>query len=119
MLPFLQLFMTLTWLVIVIRNRRPGSTVRETSLRNAWLWSRAAEFAWLLSSLLSIAIPKKVALLDQFWYWTAILTICPLIAVLGSRRPTVRVWNGFIILPLLRCAAIAGPRGDVWFFGWK
>lgn len=38
---------------------------------------------------------------DQFWFWAAVTGCCPFISVLGSRRPTSRVWNAFIILPLI------------------
>lgn len=75
--------------------------IRGTSLRSAWSWGLAAQFAWFISCALAIPFSEKAALLDQFWLWSAILALCPLISVLGSRRPTDKVWNLFIILPLI------------------
>lgn len=39
--------------------------------------------------------------MDQIWYWTAVFSCCPLISILGARRPTARIWTGFIIVPLI------------------
>lgn len=65
-------------------------------------WSGFAIVSWGLASLVSlsffrIAPPWQ----DQFWYWAAVLTCCPLISVLGAKRPTSKVWPWFIILPLI------------------
>jgi len=35
------------------------------------------------------------------WYASAVLALCPSMAVLGSRRPGTRVWTWFIQFPLL------------------
>lgn len=83
---------------IVLLRRR----LTNTTLGTAWAWGLAAEFAWLLSALYSLqSDPVQHAFLDQIWYWTAVLTLCPPIAVLGARRPTSRVWNWFILVPLI------------------
>lgn len=71
------------------------------SLASAGGWAMAAEFAWLASSLASGILAPESPVLDQFWLWTAILTLCPPIAVLGARRPTSAVWDWFIVVPLL------------------
>lgn len=71
------------------------------SLASAGAWAVAAEFAWLASSVASGMLAPDSPILDQFWLWTAILTLCPPIAVLGARRPTNAVWDWFIVLPLL------------------
>jgi hypothetical protein len=35
------------------------------------------------------------------WYASAVVGLCPVIAVLGSRRPGTRVWTWFILIPML------------------
>jgi hypothetical protein len=75
--------------------------VQHTSLQATCGWGLVAAFAWLVSSVLMLLIPANRPLLDQFGMWTAILTLCPLISALGARRPTSRVWNWFIIVPLI------------------
>ena len=63
----------------------------------------------LLMSFPTFSIPQTWQ--DQIWYWTAVLLCCPLISILGSRRPTSRVWNTFIILPLI--AVLSWPAVTV------
>jgi hypothetical protein len=41
-----------------------------------------------------------------------VVTLCPWIAVLGARRPTVRVWNWFVVVPLL--AVLLWPVALCW-----
>jgi hypothetical protein len=74
--------------------------VRQTTLFGAWVWAVVAVSAWLASSILETVLPKS-PIVWQAWYATAVLCLCPGIAVLGSRRPTVRVWNWFVVLPLI------------------
>ena len=38
---------------------------------------------------------------DGLFYITAVLLLCPGISVLGARRPGYRIWNVFVLLPLL------------------
>jgi hypothetical protein len=73
-----------------------------TTLPTAWAWMMAAGAGWWISVTVSLLLDEAYASrLDQFWYWTAVLTVCPPIAVLGARRPTSRVWNWFILAPLV------------------
>ncbi|WP_437225214.1 hypothetical protein SH661x_003964 [Planctomicrobium sp. SH661] len=92
-----------------------GNPVTQTSLTPAWRWGQAAQFAWFLSSTAAAASSPGSPLMDQAWLWTAILTLCPLIAVLGARRPATRVWSWFIILPLI---AVLGWPGLTVFSNW-
>lgn len=94
---------------------RAGSQLRETSLRSATRWGLAAQIAWLLCCVLSLAIPEKHAILDQFWSWAAILSLCPFISALGARRPTDRVWNAFIVWPLI--PVLGWPAITAWGYG--
>lgn len=75
---------------------------RCTTLRTAWAWALPAVASWWIAWAVAwpvLRVPPRVS--DHLWYVTVVLTLCPLIAVLGSRRPTVRIWSAFVVLPLL------------------
>ena len=59
------------------------------------------------------SLSKPVA--DHLWYGAAVLGLCPLIAVLGSRRPGSRVWTWFIQIPLL--LVLEWPVFSLWLQG--
>lgn len=63
-------------------------------LGSAILWT----LTWTFDLALGL-LPHPVA--DHLWYASAVVSLCPAIAVLGARRPGVRVWNWFILVPLL------------------
>jgi hypothetical protein len=90
---------------------RSGSALKSTALKTAWKWGLAAEFAWFTTAASTAIAAFPPPLLDQFWYWSAVVGICPLIAVLGARWPTSRVWNWFIIVPLI--AVLGWPAATV------
>lgn len=52
---------------------------------------------------------------DHLWYASAVLAVCPPIAVLGSRRPGTRVWSWFIQFPLL--LVLGWPVVSLWLQG--
>ena len=58
----------------------------------------AWEITWFADSCAN-AISAAVA--DHAWYAVAVLALCPPMAVLGSRRPGIRVWAWFILFPML------------------
>ncbi|MEW4488322.1 hypothetical protein AB1L42_09595 [Thalassoglobus sp. JC818] len=73
-----------------------------TVLKASVCWLFGANIALLIAIALSFDLGRvSNAVHDQLWYWTAVIMCCPLIAVLGAKRPTSRVWNGFILLPLV------------------
>jgi len=98
LLNFAGAVLTTLMLVLVLA---VGNPVRRTSLTAAWRWGITAVLAWSLTTIGTAWASRGSPLLDQLWLWTAILTICPLIAVLGARRPASRVWSWFILLPLM------------------
>jgi hypothetical protein len=76
--------------------------VRSTSLLTAWNWLLAAEGAVVVMTLTDLVAglwPGRSA--DYGWCFTSILLLCPPIAALGARRPGVRVWSLFILLPMV------------------
>lgn len=86
-------------------------SLRNTSLINAWGWSLAACCVWLAAAAVELARPESPSV-QQAWYFASVVGLCPGIAVLGSRRPTVRVWNAFVILPLI--AVLCWPLVLCW-----
>lgn len=86
------------WLVSYVVGRRAS---RQTSLITAWRWllvAEAAVIAMLVSDLVMRRWPDQTA--DYGWCVASILLLCPPMAVLGARRPGVRVWTVFILWPM-------------------
>ncbi len=79
-----------------------------------WAWAVAAAFAGSLTSAVFAHVPESLA--QQAFYWTGIVALCPLIAVLGAQRPGVRVWNAFVLVPLM--FVLGWPALTVWFEGY-
>lgn len=76
--------------------------IRQTTLSTAWSW---AVTCGLLGPAM-LACDSLFSLLSRpwaeiLWYITAIVDLCPAVAVLGARRPVDRVWNLFVLLPLI------------------
>jgi len=93
--------------LLVVRSR---ASVCQTTLGPAWSWAVIAACSWCVAAGGAAFAPDRVA--GQLWYVAAVLTLCPWIAVLGARRPTVRVWNWFVVLPLL--AVLLWPVALCW-----
>jgi hypothetical protein len=102
------LIATVFVLVGAIRSYR---SVRHTSLTNAWGWGVIASLTCVGAGLIEI-LRLNSPMVAQAWYFAAVVGLCPGIAVLGSRRPTVRVWNWFVILPLI--AVLSWPVALCW-----
>jgi hypothetical protein len=84
--------------------RVPGSRrfVRGTTLTTAWAWAAAGTAVWLMLAgwecVPHVAVSRGV--LDRAWFAAALVFMCAQTAVLGARRPGVRVWNAFVLAPL-------------------
>lgn len=79
----------------------------------AWGWCAGATGFWAGAWVLDILFETlNHGLADRLWVMAAILMLCPPIAVLGSRRPTVRAWPWFVLLPLILVLAI--PVISTW-----
>lgn len=104
--------LVLAWLAL----HRARRAVRATTLHSAWLWAVSTLALWTVSWASDHGlrvISSSVA--DHLWYASAVLALCPLIAVLGSRRPGTRVWTWFIQFPLL--FVLGWPVLSLWLQG--
>ena len=75
--------------------------VQGTALRMAWPWCAVAWGTWGAALVVRITGVGEAGLLHALWYVAAIATLAPLVAILGGRWPTSRVWSLFVVLPLL------------------
>ncbi|HVJ68940.1 MAG TPA: hypothetical protein VM510_13205 [Caulifigura sp.] len=105
----ITLVATLALVLLLVQFR---SAVAHTTLTAAWIWSVIAAASWSLAAGASLALGPVAAATGQLWYVAAVLTLCPWIAVLGARRPTVRVWNWFVVVPLV--AVLLWPVALCW-----
>ncbi|MEK6257807.1 MAG: hypothetical protein AABP62_04225 [Planctomycetota bacterium] len=104
--------LALAWRAI-LRARR---AVRATTLPAAWLWSVSALALWTVSWVSDHGLRvASSSVADHLWYASAVLALCPPIAVLGSRRPGTRVWTWFIQFPLL--LVLGWPVLSLWLQG--
>jgi hypothetical protein len=82
--------------VLAARNR-----LRKTTLLGAWVWAAFALTVWALTFLATEVLGwLSDGAADQAWLASAVLLVCPFVAVLGARRPGSRVWDLFIVAPL-------------------
>jgi len=90
--------------------------VRATTLHSAWLWAVNALALWTVSWVSDHGLRvASSSVADHLWYASAVLAVCPPIAVLGSRRPGTRVWTWFIQYPLL--LVLGWPVLSLWLQG--
>jgi hypothetical protein len=88
----------------------------QTTLGSAWAWAAMAFAAWSATWISDHGLRfASNSVADHLWYGTAVLALCPAIAVLGSRRPGTRVWTWFIQVPLL--LVLGWPVLSLWLQG--
>lgn len=104
--------LALAWRAVFAARR----TLRATTLHSAWLWAVSALAAWTVSWVSDHGMRvASASLSDHLWYASAVLALCPPMAVLGSRRPGTRVWSWFIQFPLL--LVLGWPVVALWLQG--
>lgn len=92
------------FLSIWLKRVRPRLTA--TTLSGASTWLVVALIAWMLSSIFqSVLIIRGSQSLHgvsmRFNYLSLTLWLTPMVAVLGAKRPGVRFWNVFVLVPML------------------
>uniref|UniRef100_A0A7C4QTB7 Uncharacterized protein n=1 Tax=Schlesneria paludicola TaxID=360056 RepID=A0A7C4QTB7_9PLAN len=74
------------------------SCVQGTTLVDAWRWGGVVLVAAALTAGVRLTTGRAFPAGDCL---LAVCGLTPLMAVLGARRPTCRVWTAFVVLPLL------------------
>lgn len=72
-----------------------------TALLSAWSPLVAAWLVWLVIAVVTLPPSPLRPWADGLWFLAAVVALVPPIAVLGARRPTSRVWTGFVLVPLV------------------
>lgn len=96
-------------MVMVVARARPH--LNGTTLHTSWNWAAIASLAALAAAILDACRFPSLNWRALLWYLATLLALCPPIAVLGARRPGARVWNWFVLLPLL--AVLGWPAATV------
>lgn len=104
--------LSLLWAIATGLLLRSGGRFRHSTLSVAWGWAVAATAAWWAAWIIALIRPTS-PVGDQAWYLAAILSLCPMIAALGAKRPGARVWGIFILVPLV--AVLGWPAVTLWF----
>ena len=73
-----------------------------TTLITAWWCCVIALAGWSIAWFVPID-----PLAGHVWYWIALLTLLPFVAILGARRPIDRAWPWFVLLPC--CLVLSLP----------
>lgn len=88
------------------------ASVRQTTLVPAWWWSLIALWAWAGVEILAALSNLTAAWLAPLRYSAVALSFCPMMAVLGAKRPQHAAWS-FIVLSLW--AILALPAAETFF----
>lgn len=96
--------------MILIRGRL---ALKHTTLSTAASWGIVSVLIWSACwAADGVLTTIGEGLADRLWYATAVLALCPAMSVLGARRPTTRVWQWFVVLPMI--LVLASPLAVSW-----
>ena len=96
-------------LAALVRGR---SALRETTLLPAWWWAALALVACSAVEIAAGTLRRDDSWLAPLRYAAAVLTFCPLLAVLGAKRPQHNAWN-FVVLAFWGIVAL--PVAETFF----
>lgn len=109
---FVSFGIVMAWKPLV----RLHQSIRHTTLIPAAWWALATAVLWTSVWGLDHGLNLlSHSLADHLWYAAAVVSLCPAIAVLGSRRPGTRVWTWFILVPML--FVLGWPVITLWLQG--
>lgn len=94
----------IVFLFIWLKQGQPN--IRSTTLPGAGGWLIAALTLWILSALFQSVLTLQASrtfhgISTRFNYLSLTLWLTPMVAVLGAKRPGVRFWNFFVLVPML------------------
>lgn len=76
--------------------------LRQTTLPTATWCAIVGLMIAIVAQSIELANPEQAnGWVDLGWYFTAVVLLCPGIAVLGARRPGASAWAFFVLLPLV------------------
>ncbi|NQV22828.1 MAG: hypothetical protein HQ518_00550, partial [Rhodopirellula sp.] len=76
--------------------------LRPTTLTTALYCTIGGLTSAVVAQSIELAEPSKAnGWVDLGWYFSAVVLLCPGIAVLGARRPGASTWAFFVLLPLV------------------
>lgn len=78
-------------------------TLRFTTLSGAGYWLMLGLVFWFIVTSLEVWCGENHAysLISRAHYLSITLMLSPLVSVLGAKRPGIRVWNVFVVIPML------------------
>jgi len=103
--------LTLAIGVLVLLSRRRA--IGQTTLIAAWWWTLAALVAWSLIEVAALVAPAASTLwLSPLRLAAVALSFCPVVALIGAKRPQHAAWN-FVVLSLWGIVAL--PAAEAFF----
>jgi len=104
--------------ILCIVLARALHSLRGTTLVAAWCWAIVALVAIVAVELVAIGMPadESPGWLPAARYIAAVATLCPMMAVLGAKRPQDRAWQ-LIVLSLLGVLSLPAIQDVVYHYG--